>query len=111
MAKRRIKLEAKEHYAHVWITDGYTIENYIKPEVLKAALVKVHPLVGQHYDVQGDKFTPPLGKPLKGGKTKLLKVRITQAVVEISDQVPDGARGPMKAIASKILDANGMRRT
>lgn len=59
-----------------WLTDGYTIENYIDPQVLQAAVMTVH---DTKITWSGEKWKNPLEAP---SKTKLNKILIANKITE-----------------------------
>jgi hypothetical protein len=68
--------------ALMWITAGRTIENYVAPELLQAAVREVHPSV-DHLDFTGEEFEDAL-RAIKSDGTPLAsidKVALAQAAV------------------------------
>ncbi|MET8222243.1 AAA family ATPase [Streptomyces sp. NPDC005301] len=66
--KKRVRDEfnGAEVHGFTWITDGYTVENYVPPAILKAAAAEVHPQA-RPLEWQGEKWQNPL--VLKNAKT------------------------------------------
>lgn len=108
--KIRIQSEMDKIGAQVWITDGYTIENYVPRDWLRSAIAEVHPRSGA-YTVPESNFISPLGSPFPGKSTYPNKVRIAQAVVseprELSDW-PSEVLKPITQLVEAIRDANGL---
>lgn len=108
--KTRIQGEMDAIGAHVWITDGYTIENYVPRDWLQSAIAKVHPRSGA-YTVSENNFVSPLGSPFPGRSTYPNKVRVAQTVVseprEISDW-PSDLLKPVTQLVEAIRCANGL---
>lgn len=67
--KTRVRNEVEEiGEGLVWVTKGYTIENYVPVELLREAIRKVHPTVRLKWD--GDPYASPLGpESVKGVKS------------------------------------------
>ncbi len=69
-----------------WITDGYTIENYVPPKILADAVAEVHPKV-RPLQWNGDKWTNPLklssgtGREASPDKNKIAR-RVCEAWAE-----------------------------
>lgn len=59
--KKRVRDEFNGDLVHgfAWITDGYTIENYVPPLILKSAVAEVHP-GAKPLEWQGEKWKNPL---------------------------------------------------
>ncbi|MFJ7137577.1 AAA family ATPase [Streptomyces fungicidicus] len=79
--KKRVRDEfnAGEVHGFAWITEGYTIENYVPPQILKSAVAKVHPQAAP-LAWQGEKWQNPLvlknaktGKPTTPDKNKIAR--------------------------------------
>ncbi|WP_214514649.1 ATP-dependent endonuclease [Rhodococcus sp. WY5] len=76
--KQRIQNEFETDDAapgFAWVTDCYTVENYVEPEILKAAVAKEHP--GATYTSVGQ-WTNPL--PSVKGKAQFDKIAIARTV-------------------------------
>jgi ABC-type ATPase involved in cell division len=56
--KRRVVEEMESHDEMAWVSWGYTIENYVSPDLLNAAVKFVHPKAKPAWS--GDRFTNPL---------------------------------------------------
>jgi hypothetical protein len=81
--KKRIKRDVEQINTDgvVWITKGYTIENYVPPDVLAAAVAAVHPSTGCRWT--GDLYTNPLAPDqLTGRGSAVDKTAIARTVVE-----------------------------
>ncbi|MEU5194385.1 AAA family ATPase [Streptomyces scabiei] len=67
--KKRVRDEFNSDLVHgfAWITDGYTIENYVPPKILKSAVADVHPQA-KPLAWQGEKWVNPLTLYSKTGK-------------------------------------------
>ncbi len=64
-----------------WITDGYTIENYVPSNVLKAAVTEVHKTVSLKWN--GDRYANPLRHETKSGRLfEFDKVAIAHVVCD-----------------------------
>lgn len=105
--KQRIQdaFEAADGDGFAWITKGYTIENYVPPELLRKAVLDVHPRL--RLTSSGDQWEPPL---TMAGRSQADKVAIAARVCETwgldelsrFDLVPQ-----VKRVISLIERANG----
>ncbi|SEH02350.1 AAA ATPase domain-containing protein [Nonomuraea solani] len=79
--KKRVRdeFDAEGYPGHAWITDGYTIENYVPSDVLSAAVLEVH---GRRILWSGDRWRDPLKEyvPAWGGSAD--KIRIARSVCQ-----------------------------
>jgi hypothetical protein len=92
----------------VWITKGYTIENYVPRDVLADALTRVHS--GASLRWSGDQFQNPLGPgKVLGRQSPVDKIAIAQEVVKRWDTVdpwPLDLRVKVRALVSMVRAAN-----
>lgn len=88
--KRRLRREIEGHGARggVWITQGYTVENYVPPRLLKDAVLTVHPRA--KFSWNGNRYKNPLAIP--GRKSTPDKAAIARAVTE---RWTDGTEWPL----------------
>ncbi|MWJ88743.1 hypothetical protein DOT96_08095 [Clavibacter michiganensis subsp. michiganensis] len=110
-AKKKIK-EAfglnsdSDNYA--WITDAYTIESYVPPNILKSAILALHPR--SHPVWAGDRYTNPLDLSQTGRRSEINKTALAQEVVkqwtnlEGSQALP----GRVRAVVQFIRRANDL---
>jgi hypothetical protein len=89
--KRRVRdgIRAASDDAVAWITKGYTIENYLPPDALQAAVGIAHPSSSCTW--QGDPYVNPLGAGFLTGRTAVDKSAVAQEVVRLevaSDTLP-----------------------
>lgn len=85
--KVRVRSEFDQGPGHAWVTDGYTIENYVPPAVLRDAAAKVHPKYVLNW--KGQLHENPLPK---SGNTTPDKVALARAVTNAwnpADGTPD----------------------
>lgn len=84
--KRQVRDEIKSADAntHVWITAGYTIENYLPANVLAAAVTEVYPRARLRWT--GERYANPLDPNLVAGrKSHVAKAAIAEVVVKTWD--------------------------
>jgi AAA domain, putative AbiEii toxin, Type IV TA system len=76
--KKRIRREVEAAPgAIVWITKGYTIEDYVPPDLLGEAIARVHP--GAALVWSGERFQNPLASgQVRGGPSRLDKIAIAR---------------------------------
>ncbi|MFF5918942.1 ATP-dependent endonuclease [Streptomyces flavochromogenes] len=107
--KKRLQAEfdSPERPGFAWITDGYTIENYVPPEILRRAVETVHP-GAETMSWMGEKWTNPLKliskNPDKDGNKKPLnpdKNKIARIACSLWTEEPSGSLGRM---ISKSID-------
>ncbi len=105
--KSRILEELGAKGAMGWVTDGYTIENYIPPAVLKKVIDDEYK--SQEYRLPTGKYRSPLGKTFVGKTTKPSKVTVARAVAakDLSvEQWSEDLRMQVQELAARIKDAN-----
>ncbi|MFE2019904.1 AAA family ATPase [Streptomyces sp. NPDC059499] len=81
--KRRVQAEFDKDAedGFVWVTDGYTIENYVPPDILREVVAEIHPKATQEWS--GDKWQNPLIlKNRSGAAQSPDKNRIARIVCE-----------------------------
>lgn len=80
--KQRVVDEAKRHDGLVWVTGGYTIENYVDSAVLNCGVAAAYPEVGKGYEVAtgegGGKWVALLSAAFKDRDTRPEKVLVAQ---------------------------------
>ncbi|MFI6365241.1 AAA family ATPase [Nocardia sp. NPDC050630] len=108
--KKRVKFEFENYGAKVWITRGYTIENYIPIDILKSAIADKYPK--NVYLMPESQYVSPLGNPFEGTKNSHpSKISVAKAVVarkmpieswvfDLKDQIDD--------LVGRIRAANGL---
>lgn len=79
--KLRVKKEIASASGHEpWITQGYTIENYVPPDLLKVAVTEVHSDAKCIWN--GDRYRDPLNKSqIKGRSSPVDKPAIAERVI------------------------------
>jgi hypothetical protein len=107
--KRRIRRELEQtDGALIWITDGYTIENYIPPAILKGAISTVHP--GATCRWGGSRYSNPLsGGQIRDRESPVDKVAIATEVVkrwENLGESPLDLRPQVRRLVNQIREAN-----
>jgi len=92
------------------VTAGYTVENYVPPEVLRAALEEVHPRSDPTWD--GEIYLNPLGQEQLGDRSSPAdKAAVAQAVVQRWSGVPDwplDLRERVEELATMVRRANDL---
>lgn len=106
--KLRVKsaIEAYPGRSHVWVTAGYTVENYVPPELLRRAVAGVHPRTSLKW--AGNRYVDPLGAWSRARGSAIDKPAVAQqAVAEWADgDWPLDLRRQVEAIARLIRSAN-----
>ncbi|MEV4238936.1 AAA family ATPase [Nocardia sp. NPDC049737] len=78
--KRRILDELKSVEAQGWVTEGYTIENYVPRDILESVIAEKYP--NQTYQVPQSLYLSPLGNKFAGKGYYPSKVTVARAVVD-----------------------------
>jgi AAA domain, putative AbiEii toxin, Type IV TA system len=93
---------------YVWVTQGYTIENYIPPGLLREAVATVHPSAMLNWN--GEQFKNPFeAKAVKHRKGPVDKIAIAQSVATRWNEVeewPFDLKKRINALARLIRKAN-----
>ncbi len=77
--KLRIVSELAKIDGYAWVTDGYTIENYIPAAVIRRTLEQLYPK--KEYPYSDDRWTSPLGREFVDEKVRPSKVVVAKHVV------------------------------
>jgi len=80
-ARVRKELQEAEQNTSVWITAGYTIENYVPPPILASAVAAIYKNATLTWT--GDRYTNPLGQDqVDGHKSAVSKARLAEEVIK-----------------------------
>lgn len=108
--KKRIRDEMDAIGAYTWITEEYTIENYIPDAMLQAALDSEYP--GKSYKMPRSPYVSPLGTTFEGMKSKPSKISVAAAVTgndsPASAWTSEMLWSHVEAIVNRIRTANGI---
>ena len=107
--KLRVKKEVEAVSGYEpWVTQGYTIENYIPTELLADAVSEVH--TGAKCSWKGNRYEDPLGKKrIKGRVAPVDKPAIAERVIARWDEVdvwPLGLASQVKRLIELVRNAN-----
>ena len=107
--KTRVRREIdRASGTYVWVTQGYTIENYVPPRLLKEAVAAAHPSATLKW--KGEQFQNPLEpREVKGRKGPVDKIAIAKIVAERWNEVeewPFDLKKRVNALIRLIRDAN-----
>ena len=78
--KMRVLHEIDQIGATAWVTDGYTIENYIRPGHLESVVAVEYP--SKSYLAPRGNFVSPLSRSFLGESSKPSKIGIAKAITE-----------------------------
>jgi len=107
--KQRIISEMEEVGAAVWVTENYTIENYVPVEKIRQVIADLYP--DKVYTVPTSGFKSPLGNKFRESDYKPSKTSVALRVVKLQTDVNDLSehlKQNMLTIASNIRAANGL---
>jgi AAA domain, putative AbiEii toxin, Type IV TA system len=107
--KRRVKKEVETAAGQEpWVTQGYTIENYVPSDLLKEAVSQVH--ADAKCTWKGDRYQDPLGKKLiKGRASPVDKPAIAEVVMARWAEVdvwPLDLASQVKRLITLVRNAN-----
>ncbi len=91
--KKRVRdeFQTDTNGGFAWITEGYTIENYVPPDLLRTAVSDVHPRA-RKLEWEGDSWENPLRLKNRAGEAAYPdKSKIARSVCEKWSELP--ARG------------------
>lgn len=106
--KKRVRAEFDREGVpgFAWITDGYTIENYVPDELLTPAIEAIHP-TAKIQPASSDRYQNPLSAS-RTGVNAPDKVRIARAVVEswTNESLPDDLARKIRTCVAFVRSAN-----
>ena len=110
--KQRVAGEMSDSDQMAWITQGYTIENYVSPELLQSAMQSLYP--GREIPVSADVRVSPvkyIESSLPG--LRISKTLLAAKVVELADGVGEpwalDVAGKIEELARRIATANSLK--
>lgn len=107
--KRRVLEELDQIGAPAWVTEGYTIENYLPKADLRAAIESLYPK--RTYAIPAGAYRSPLGARFQGSDAKPSKTTVARFVVEQEMEwsaLSDHLKGSIEKIARGVRKANGL---
>lgn len=108
--KKRIRDEMDAIGAYTWITEDYTIENYIPDAMLQTALESEYPT--KSYKMPRSPYISPLGSTFEGLKSKPSKISVAAAVtgndLPASAWTSETLWSHVESIVKRIRAANGI---
>lgn len=108
--KARVLAELEKLDALGWVTEGYTIENYVPHDVLTSVVKNLYPK--QQYQIKDDLFVSPLSSTFVGSETyRPSKVAVARAVSVLNadrDVWSPELQKRVAELASRIKHANGL---
>lgn len=108
--KLRVIQELAKLDKQAWITEGYTIENYIPLGELKNVILAAYP--GKIYETPTSRYQSPLGRKFEGSESRPSKITVARGVAtaEIEwEEWPLDLRTQIAALSEKIRGANGLQ--
>ncbi|WP_316574261.1 AAA family ATPase [Nocardia canadensis] len=105
--KRRVLDELKTSGGVGWVTEGYTIENYVPRDIISTAIGNKYS--NKKYNLPAGKFSSPLGKVFVGGSSKPNKVTIAREVVRLGcpvEKLSEHGRSALSEIVAAVCQAN-----
>lgn len=107
--KRRIIEEVEAINALSWVTEGYTVENYVPHSIIQQAVNDEYP--SKTYPIEDNNYKSPLGEKFTGVTTKPNKVAVARKVIEKDIQLEEysvNLRDNIKKLSIDIRKANGL---
>lgn len=107
--KKRVISELEGIDAISWVTDGYTIENYVPNQIMANAVARSYS--HQNYEVPDDMYASPLGSTFRESNTSPSKVKIARSIVDFPPPVSEWGpelMGHVRTLAERIRRANGL---
>lgn len=107
--KRRIIEEVEAIGALSWVTEGYTVENYVPNSIIQQAVNDEYP--SKTYPIEDNKYKSPLGEKFTGVTTKPNKVAVARKVIDKDVQLREfsaNLRDNIKKLSIAIRKANGL---
>jgi hypothetical protein len=108
--KERVLSEMNDIGAKSWVTDGYTVENYVRHDALARVIEAEYPQ--KSYKVPTSRFRSPLASTFLGEKTKPSKITVARALADLdlsADQWQDDLWPHVDEIAGAIRVANDLK--
>jgi AAA ATPase domain len=104
----RHEIESGNTNGDVWVTKGYTIENYVPAQLLSEAMREVHPTTTSSW--AGGLYTNPLGKRQLRGRGTVDKTAVAQAVTRAWPQGewPHDLKAQVRRLVHAIRRANDL---
>lgn len=107
--KKRVRKEIEDApKSVVWVTQGYTIENYVPSEILKEAFSRVHPSASLRWS--GDRFQNPIAAAkVRGRASPVDKIALAREVAARWGEVdpwPLDLRTRVRSLVKMIRQAN-----
>ncbi|MFE7723218.1 AAA family ATPase [Nocardia rhizosphaerihabitans] len=106
--KLRVLKALKDYGAQGWVTEGYTIENYVPAAILEAAIAEQYP--NSVYRMPQGQYASPLGNKFEGTKgsypSKVVIARIVAKRRIPKDAWPLDLRVRVEELVQCIKDAN-----
>ena len=106
--KRRIIDELEKSGGMSWITDAYTIENYVPSDVMKQAVADLY--ATKTYKLPAGKYKSPLGGKFVGSESSPSKVIVARHIVDLPQNMvtwSSSLLAQVQALASAIRSSNG----
>lgn len=106
--KKRVLDELTNSGGLGWVTDAYTIENYVPTEELTFIISELYP--SHIYAMPRGEWKSPLGRTFRGSGTKPSKVSVARAVVAKGETIawPPALQNRIAELARYIRDANDL---
>jgi predicted ATPase len=109
--KMRVIGELEAIDAPVWVTEGYTIENYLPKPAIRDAIAHVYP--SRTYSIPSGDYRSPLGSTFQGSRAKPSKTSVARRIVTQDaewNSLSEHLRDNVATIGAHIRSANGLPR-
>lgn len=107
--KQRVIRELERNEGFAWVTEGYTVENYVPRQVLVEVISRTYP--SKSYTIPRSEFKSPLANTFSGTKTYPSKVTVARKVAASGiprESWPLHLASSMTELVARIRRANGL---
>lgn len=107
--KQRVIRELGAIGSMAWVTDGYTIENYVPAAEMRSAIAALYP--NQTYGLPRGRYKSPLGKSFQGSTSRPSKISVARHLTSndlMQSELSDELHAHLEMLSVHIRTANGL---
>lgn len=107
--KQRVIRELQAIGSMAWVTDGYTIENYVPEAEMRSAIAALYP--NQNYVLPRGQYKSPLGKSFQGSTSRPSKISVARHLTSsglMQAELSDELHAHLEMLSVHIRIANGL---